>query len=153
LAFQDIHLLASRKNTNPSTTIMRRFASALVSFPKTIVSLRPSFRYVSGIKGTVVSENLKPIKDALVRICSSDGELRTSTVTDRDSRFLFSDLAPGDYWLLISKNGYETTVMSVTVGAGVLDVGMIVLEKDRQAGNDLPAVDSELLEKVCSGGP
>src|SRR3970040_292749 len=37
-----------RKNASPATAVIKRYVSAVLSFPKTIVARRPSFTYVRG---------------------------------------------------------------------------------------------------------
>jgi PKD repeat protein len=81
-----------------------------------------------GVTGEVVNVNLKPIKDALVEV-RNQGALVASTLTDSEGEFVIKDLAPGEYQLSISKQGYSTLVMTIEIGSGMQDLGTIVLSK------------------------
>ncbi len=66
------------------------------------------------IRGVVIDPAIVPVPNAEVRI--QDG---ASTTTDPDGEFGFQDLAPGSYFLQISKPGFTTTQANVNVEAGV----------------------------------
>lgn len=114
----------------------------------------------SGVKGTVVSENSKPLKNAEVAVLLN-GFVVASARTNGDGAFSVRGLIPGTYDLVVSKKGYADTTMSITVGEGVLDVGTIVLTRDRGTiieamtaqESALPPLDiSAMLGLVLLGG-
>ncbi len=95
----------------------------------------------SGVKGTVMSESLRPIKNAVVEVRTSNGVLVGSTLTDSSGQFMIRGLVPGVYDLSVSKNGYETVTISVTISEGILDVGTVVLLDGK--GSDSAVAGSE----------
>ena len=95
----------------------------------------------SGVKGVVVSDNERPIKNALVEL-RLNGILVGSAQTDATGAFLLRDLAPGVYDLSISKRGYTTFTTTVTVGFGMLDLGTIMLEST-SGGSTLMDAESD----------
>lgn len=68
------------------------------------------------IRGVVVSEAIVPIAGALVVL--PDGKEQR---TDDEGAFVFSGLAPGDYFLTVSKIGFTTVQTSATVVAGLAE--------------------------------
>ncbi|MEW5748321.1 MAG: PKD domain-containing protein [Candidatus Thermoplasmatota archaeon] len=106
----------------------------------------------SGVKGVVMSESLRPLKNAVVEVRTSGGALVGSTLTDAQGEFMIRDLVSGVYDLTVSKNGYADFTVSITVGAGVLDVGTIVLLDDQGSGSAAAPSDEESLWLVGAAG-
>ena len=60
----------------------------------------------NGVKGVVLSENLRRIKNAVAEVRTLDGTLIGCTLTDSQGEFEIRNLEAGVYELSISKNGY-----------------------------------------------
>lgn len=67
------------------------------------------------IKGVVVDEAIRPLADVEVEL----KDQTRKTVTTKDGLFSFIDLVPGAYFVQASKYGYNSTLTSVQVQAGV----------------------------------
>lgn len=65
------------------------------------------------IKGLVVDEAIRPVKDADIALTPGD----QTALTDGGGTFAFADLDPGQYFVLVSKPGYNTTKGSIFVEA------------------------------------
>lgn len=67
------------------------------------------------IRGVVIDETITPLEGATVAVVGTE----KSATTDANGIFAFVGLAPGTYFLQISKVGYNATQTSVAVVAGV----------------------------------
>ncbi len=65
------------------------------------------------IRGIVYDAAVVPLPDALVQLTNGP-----NTTTDAQGAFVFSNLEPGDYFLMVTKAGYLATQQSVAVVAG-----------------------------------
>ncbi len=104
----------------------------LVLFLALCVSLGRA-QTASRLAGTVLDRSGAAIPDVQVIVEQTPTELRRSTVTDKNGRFLFPDLAPAEYAIRAEKPGFHPVVrQSVTLTVGeavtldlVLDVGAL----------------------------
>lgn len=85
-----------------------------------------------GIRGIVVDPSIVPVAGASVQLSGG-----ATTTSDEAGLFNFTDLAPGDYFLSVSKLGFLSVQQSATVVAGVSD----------------PPVVKVLLERLTSAQP
>jgi hypothetical protein len=69
------------------------------------------------IRGLVVDDAIRPLAGANVSLSPGDKAARTTA----EGMFGFSDLAPGTYFLRVSKAGYNDTQASTDVVAGVAE--------------------------------
>jgi len=99
----------------------------------------------NGVMGTALSENLRPIKNAVVEVMTTDGTLAGCTLTDSQGEFKIRDLEAGVYELSMSKSGYVSVTVSVIVSDGVLNAGSVVLQEDVKAGTTLTSSEDEAL--------
>lgn len=76
-----------------------------------------------GLDGLVHTEELLPVVDANVRL----PDLQRVTTTDRDGRFSFSNVAPGEWQLLVEKPGYGLSQRVVRIEAGAAASADILL--------------------------
>lgn len=67
------------------------------------------------IRGVVVNDAIVPVADALVELALPTP---VTTKTDAEGRFTFSKVAPGTYFMTVSKVVHESAQASVTVVAG-----------------------------------
>lgn len=76
----------------------------------------PQFTEETGaIDGLVLSDDLIPIKGAIVALASDLSDTRTTTA---DGRFSFGNLEPGEDSVLVSKIGYKDAQQRVQITAG-----------------------------------
>jgi hypothetical protein len=74
------------------------------------------------IRGVVVDEAIRPVAGAKIVL---NGEAPRETATTADGLFGFADLAPGTYFLTITKLGYFGAQQSTEVVAGVADPSIV----------------------------
>ena len=67
------------------------------------------------ISGTVVDTSGAAIAEATVKVRSADDSEQRTTQSDRDGVFIVSGLAAGNYRLVVSRSGFETKEVSVTI--------------------------------------
>ena len=68
------------------------------------------------LSGTVVDTSAALIAGATVQVRSANGTVQRTTQTDTNGSFIISGLSAGDYRLAVSKLGFETKEIRVTVG-------------------------------------
>jgi hypothetical protein len=73
-----------------------------------------------GIRGIVVDQAIVPVINA--RVVLSGGK---NTTTDEEGLFRFIGLEPGDYFVSVTKPGYEAVQQSAAVLAGVADPPLV----------------------------
>lgn len=71
------------------------------------------------IRGVVIDEAIRPLANATVELRSTDTSIVKTT--GADGLFGFASLAPGTYFLIVTRLGYLPTQTSVEVRAGVSD--------------------------------
>jgi len=69
------------------------------------------------VSGTVVDPSGAVIAGATVQIQSANDSVLRTAQADSNGTFVVSGLAPGDYRLVVSKSGFKTKEMSITIGA------------------------------------
>ena len=88
-----------------------------------------------GIRGIVVDSSVVPVEGATVTVSGG-----ASVTTGAGGLFNFTGLAPGDYFLSVSKLGYLPVQQSATVVAGVADPPVVKVLLERLAAAE-PYVD------------
>jgi len=68
------------------------------------------------LSGTVTDTNGGPIGGALLRLYNDDGSVDLYTVSEDDGSYLFSDIPPGEYILVVKRDDYVLYSTTVTVG-------------------------------------
>src|SRR6202050_942160 len=71
---------------------------------------------ITRLSGTVVDTSAALIAGATVQVRSANGTVQITTQTDTNGSFIISGLSAGDYRLAVSKLGFETKEIPVTVG-------------------------------------
>jgi hypothetical protein len=71
---------------------------------------------ITQLTGTVVDTSAALIAGATVQVRSANGSVQITTQTDTNGSFIISGLSAGDYRLAVSKLGFETKEIRVTVG-------------------------------------
>jgi outer membrane receptor protein involved in Fe transport len=71
---------------------------------------------ITRLSGTVVDTSAASIAGATVQVRSANGTVQMTTQTDTNGSFIISGLSAGDYRLAVSKLGFETKEIPVTVG-------------------------------------
>ncbi|HUR62346.1 MAG TPA: carboxypeptidase-like regulatory domain-containing protein [Candidatus Thermoplasmatota archaeon] len=79
------------------------------------------------IKGVVVDGSITPVPSAKVVLALPAGGNKTAT-TDKEGRFVFSDLAPGTYFLTGSAPLYHSAQTSVEVKAGESTIAKVQIQ-------------------------
>jgi hypothetical protein len=79
-----------------------------------------------GIRGLVVDQSVVPVPGATISL--SGGR---TTESDASGLFNFTGLAPGDYFLQVTKPGFSSAQSSTTVVAGVADPPIVKLLLER----------------------
>ena len=92
------------------------------------------------VSGTVEDEDGNPLEGAVVRLKDAgSGDVVEVEITGQDGEFGFSDVAYGEYKVLVTREGYvghETMAFSVSEGAETVDVGKIRLERGGEVGKE-----------------
>jgi len=99
-----------------------------------------------GLKGVVVNEDYSAIQNARVYLYSY-GTVVANTMTDSSGSFSLLQLLPGQYDLVISKGGFTTLSVVVTLETGTADLGTIVMtpSKPGSTASDSGEVSENLL--------
>lgn len=100
------------------------------------------------IRGIVLDDAIVPVVGATVTL---QGESQ-STQTNEEGAFLFDDLAPGTYFLAVSKLGYNATQTSANVEAGVERPDIVKIRLNKDTANQ-PFVEAAQFDGfiMCSG--
>ena len=97
-----------------------------------------------GIYGIVSNmETGEPVEGASITL--TPGNL--TTVSEYDGYFEFSDIEAGQYKMEVSASGYVTKRQQITVVAGSIASGNVMLQQDAPEGLDVEAVDLGLSVK------
>ncbi len=137
LIVANISLLVAQQPTIVSTSSVELTDQAR---PKTAASK---------LTGTVADTSGAVIAAATVSVGTRDGSVQKTTQTDRSGAFTFSRLPLGNYRLVVSVVGFQTTEMPVIIGTNeaelrvVLAVGGVSTSVEVQGrGEDLTGVSS-----------
>ncbi|QES87639.1 TonB-dependent receptor [Rhizosphaericola mali] len=84
--------------------------------------------YTQTLQGGVHTKNGQPIDAATVHILNTD---RTTT-TDREGKFIFSNIKEGRYQLNVTRVGYASLINSVKVGVDKTSTSIILTENGKQ---------------------
>lgn len=89
------------------------------------------------VSGKVVDEDGDPLEGAFVRLRDAEsGDVVDTEFTDLDGDFGVSDVAVGEYTVLVSMEGYvghETVTHSISEGGPKVDIGVFELERSPEA--------------------
>ena len=69
------------------------------------------------IAGRIDDSLGRPIADARVKVTSADGQIKKSTATHADGKFVL-EVAPGSYQLTIAKDGFQSATTAIVVTNG-----------------------------------
>jgi hypothetical protein len=86
------------------------------------------FAQNSGVRGKVVdSKTQKPLSNVITSIANTN----LMQVTDKDGKFVFSDVVVGNQILQIKSQGYKDQLLKIEIEKGkTIDIGIAVLEED-----------------------
>lgn len=86
------------------------------------------FAQSSGVRGKVVdSKTQKPLSNVITSIANTN----LMQVTDKDGKFVFSDVAVGNQILQIKSQGYKDQLLKIEIEKGkIIDIGIAVLDED-----------------------
>jgi hypothetical protein len=87
------------------------------------------------LSGTVVAGTGSTIPNAKVSVKNSAGEVATETQTDAGGHYSVANLAPGDYDVTVSADGYGTGTTKVTIAAGAGQTADITLNAPLSLGD------------------
>jgi outer membrane receptor protein involved in Fe transport len=73
--------------------------------------------YAPQMSGTVVDTSGAVIAGAIVQVRSANGAVQATTQSDKNGSFIISGLSTGDYRLVVSKPGFETKEVPVSIVA------------------------------------
>lgn len=96
----------------------------------------------SSISGRVLEQDGHSVADALVRATSPSLQGERSTRTDADGRFAFRLLPPGDYRIVVTKEGFQSLTIHDHLG----------LERNFQPNLVLARIGGATVEVVASAG-
>ena len=97
------------KTTTSSLTEPRNYGQDIALIP---LADDPTLAQLSGVVYDLAQETVVPIEGAKVKLNGSE------RLTDANGIYSFTDKPPGDYTLIVSKSGYSTATLSVTLTAG-----------------------------------
>jgi hypothetical protein len=101
------------------------------------------------LMGTVVDPNGKAIVGATVRATTSTGTVAGQTTSGAGGRYVFNDLQPGEYKIIVSRPNFKTTVNNeVGILAGRTYELPVKLEVGAASVNVEVTVGQQLLETV-----
>jgi hypothetical protein len=95
-----------------------------VLFLSFVLSISTYAQTLNSIKGKVTD---KASKTALVDVKISIQDTESYVFSNADGTFLLSDIKNGDYTLQLSKSGFETVYLPVSINNQVVDLGEIAL--------------------------
>lgn len=101
------------------------------------------------IRGIVVDDAIRPISAAIVTL---NGEAPQTVTTTNDGAFGFDDLAPGTYFISVSKAGYFDAQQSAEVVAGVAEPPIVKALLARDTSFVAPYVEAFVLEGYIECG-
>jgi hypothetical protein len=108
---------ASAQSSQPSVVQQGHSAVPDARAPGTSTGL-PNQQSLGSVSGVVVDQSEGTIAGAQVRLTRKDQFLGEEVVSDADGRFAFANVAPGDFQLTITSEGFTTEVFSGTVRPG-----------------------------------
>lgn len=103
LSIRRVGFLPARAELNVIADSATVISVTLVSAAQRLRAVRVEEQLFNQLGGVVIDERGAPVAGAEVDIVG----LRRSMVTDTDGRFLFVDLAPGNYMLEVRKEGFR----------------------------------------------
>ena len=115
------------------------------------------------LQGVVVKAgSLDPLSKAIVELRADDGSVPviSSTTTESDGRFLFLNVRPGRYRVLVARSGYVRRPLSVTITPAQPQVVQVALTPTATmsghvygaSGDPLGNVDVQALKASYQGG-
>jgi hypothetical protein len=86
------------------------------------------FAQSSGVRGKVIdSKTQKPLSNVITSIANTN----LMQVTDKDGKFVFSDVVVGNQILQIKSQGYKDQLLKIEIEKGkIIDIGIAVLDED-----------------------
>lgn len=84
------------------------------------------------IRGVVFDETISPVAGASVEVMDTE----TTATTGAEGAFLIEDLAPGNYFLRVSKGGFESVQTSTEVVAGLKSPPVLKVQLPRLPGSE-----------------
>jgi CarboxypepD_reg-like domain/TonB-dependent Receptor Plug Domain len=86
------------------------------------------FAQSSGVRGKVIdSKTQKPLQNVVTSIANTN----LTQITDKDGKFLFSEVAIGNQILQIKSQGYKDQLLKIEIEKGkIIDIGIAVLDED-----------------------
>lgn len=99
-----------------------------------LTGLKPSFSQLGSITGIIMDSTLRtPVQDAYIELKLLSNLVDTNkarhTITDRDGKFIFLDVAPNKYRIRVSLGSYSDTTFILDVGDNVnQNIGTIYLQ-------------------------
>jgi protocatechuate 3,4-dioxygenase beta subunit len=70
------------------------------------------------LRGRVTDMRMKPISEATILITEGPEHKDIASMTDRNGRYSFYDLTPGQYKLMANAEGYEQSIQKARVTQG-----------------------------------
>jgi hypothetical protein len=103
------------------------------------------FAQSSGVRGKVIdSKTQKPLQNVVTSIANTN----LTQITDKDGKFLFSEVAIGNQILQIKSQGYKDQLLKIEIEKGkIIDIGIAVLDEniiDEQAAVAISISESDL---------
>ncbi len=112
--------------------------------------LFPAMALAQGLQGTILeAASNQPVQDANVSIRGS----LAGTVSDEAGRFSLNNIAPGDYVLSISKVGFETLELEVSVSQADTDLGTVSLQPGIMLLNKEVVVTAQRMPQLAYESP
>ncbi len=102
---------------------------------------------VGGLTGTVTDPKSAVIPGATVTVTRTDTGAPRTTTTGEDGKYLFTSLAPGEYTVRVSKQGFADQEKKVNVNVGLtgsLDFGMTLgtMKETVEVAAETPILDT-----------
>ncbi len=112
--------------------------------------LLPAITWAQSIQGTLLEANInQPVQDASISVVHS----LAGTVSDEAGSFRINHLTPGDYLLSISKVGFVTLDLEISVSETGTDLGTVVLQPGMMLLNKEVVVTAQRMPQLQYESP